>query len=997
MQMKLDEFKLRPNTHQTHIEDLVLLGKEGLEELNDKIQKTINAITNQSKEVNLTTKIDGAPAVTIWHHVDGYPDDSICLKSFVTSNKNCLSSVGAINDRYGGRADMERKLQYCLRLAQCIPYGEAWQGDCLFTDGDLNEVNIQGTDYLTFHPNKIIYAFSEDNPTYDKIKNSVFGICFHTIYKGQFGSLSQSFKVDPTRLSNVPSNYYILSPNINIGSKEDYSLNEITSEYEKLKNYESKLVSNPAYEELVNNSQFMQYWNTFENANLADKKQTNINVNTFIQDLKDYISDKLGKEYTNKLNTLKTDKGRQTAEDKYNRDLTNLSELIERNKGVLIDLVNTLNSAANVKMLLWAGFKKSKSDYNTFYKSKTKGYIHADPEGISVSDSQGNITKIVDRSTFSSFNRSDDIESGFLHNESLKEVNHININYWGTLKEDLNDKTVAFAFGRLNPPTIGHKKLVNTIAKQADDARLYLSHSQDNKKNPLSYEDKLDYCKRAFGKTVKVINSEARTVIEILNELYNEGVKNVIYVCGGDRATEMEALINKYNNVKTDKGYYNFDSINVINAGIRDEYSESPVERASASLARKYVVDNNSEAFLQIVPFNDYDGMRLFKQLRSILTGKDVESDNLEAEIKEEFGVTKLNEAPLGSADYPKHDYKYILGIIDILLSDDKELRLGTKGIEEGTFDKSRLSQKNIDALKELRNNIFGSTPDDFNKAVEGSGLKWTNIFKGQVSGYTNGPDSGNKGNAFEDQFIKNYGEFADEIKELTGYETLNSAPERTGGQNNVRPLTFHNGYVTCGATNDFNIGSTVSDVTLHTDKGDIYLSLKYGRSVTFVNSGVRKLFPPSYFEGENELTDDGKTLLKTLAIDEEKFKQVFNEYDPKARTTPKAHKDIVNVTNILKNSSRFNVFIKSVMGYGYLLVHAKGRNTEIIDLQTEADLNKFISELQYAEVQYPINGEAKRVDVLVVYPEIKFKINIRDKSGETKYPTHIMADYNFK
>ena len=82
------EFIERANTHQTHFEDLVLLGKEGLEELNDKIEKFID--TRKSKDVglNTTTKIDGSPAVFCFSSFEGYPDNSICLKTFVSNSNN---------------------------------------------------------------------------------------------------------------------------------------------------------------------------------------------------------------------------------------------------------------------------------------------------------------------------------------------------------------------------------------------------------------------------------------------------------------------------------------------------------------------------------------------------------------------------------------------------------------------------------------------------------------------------------------------------------------------------------------------------------------------------------------------------------------------------------------------------------------------------------------------------------------------------------------------
>jgi len=413
--MEITEFKERPNTHQTHFEDLVLLGSDGLGELNDKIEKFMTELSGKDTGLNTTTKIDGSPAVVCFSKFPGYPDNSICLKSFITSNKNCLSSSEEIQAKYGDRPDMAEKLLYCLQLAKCIPENEAWQGDCLYTKGDLKEVEIHGKDYLTFHPNKIIYAFSEDNPTYNTIKNSDFGICFHTIYKpAAEGKKTQTFRVDAKRLNNVPENIYVMSPALNKSTnKADYNIDEVLGQYDELKKIESQLLSNSDYEDLCDNSVFMSYWNTFENANLSDKRAVNINVDTFFDELVDYIKGKQQAAYDKKMSTLKTDKGKQKATYQFNADVIEMEDILQTNKEVIILLVKALNLAANIKMNLWNGFKKADQGYNTFYKSKSKGYIPADMEGAAMSDSEGNIVKIVDRSTFSFANRSDDIIGGW--------------------------------------------------------------------------------------------------------------------------------------------------------------------------------------------------------------------------------------------------------------------------------------------------------------------------------------------------------------------------------------------------------------------------------------------------------------------------------------------------------------------------------------------------------------------------------------------------------
>ena len=199
----------------------------------------------------------------------------------------------------------------------------------------------------------------------------------------------------------------------------------------------------------------------------------------------------------------------------------------------------------------------------------------------------------------------------------------------------MKNNTVIVAFGRMNPPTIGHLKLINKLKSLADEksdvkARLYLSHSHDDKKNPLTYEEKIDFATVAFGDKVDVMESDAKTIYSVLAELYREGFENVIYVCGEDRFDEFQG-IKEYNGKKTTKIgrpiredlYYEFDSIEIENAGHRDDNSENPEEKASASYVRKLAVEGDFVTFSEYVPFDNRTAMNLFQLLRKRLTPLD--------------------------------------------------------------------------------------------------------------------------------------------------------------------------------------------------------------------------------------------------------------------------------------------------------------------------------------------------------------------------------------
>lgn len=349
--------------------------------------------------------------------------------------------------------------------------------------------------------------------------------------------------------------------------------------------------------------------------------------------------------------------------------------------------------------------------------------------------------------------------------------------------------------------------------------------------------------------------------------------------------------------------------------------------------------------------------------------------------------------------DYTKHDYVYALAVIDKLLNGDT-IRTGAKG--ETEFDGSSL--KNSKALKDLKKNIQGSTAKDFDNAVKDAGLKWTSIFKGDFTGYSKGLETKNKGNAFEAHFIAEFDKFEPELKKLVGYKKLMGDPRPDGGKNQKRPLTFSGGKITCGPAGDNNIGHTVTDVTVPVSKcpaapdGELYLSLKYGNTVTFVNAGVKTLFTKAFFAGEEDLSGDAKALLKMLCIEPDRFREVFTSYKGKApgEKKSKAQKENIDITSKIKRNATFKTFMQSVMGYGFVLVHQSSKgDVDFIDLTTESALNEFIADIKEAHIEYPKPGEAKRVDVVIKYPKIEFKINIRSKDGGV-LPTHIMADYKF-
>ena len=184
--------------------------------------------------------------------------------------------------------------------------------------------------------------------------------------------------------------------------------------------------------------------------------------------------------------------------------------------------------------------------------------------------------------------------------------------------------TCVFTFGRFNPPTTGHEKLLDAVAGQAKKNvgapyYVFASHSENAKKDPLPYAKKVAYMKKMFPKHSKnIIVDKARNVFEIAVSLHNKGHKSIVMVVGSDRVAEFEGLLNKYNGVEARHGYYGFDNIEVVSAGERDPDAEG-VEGMSASKMRAAASANDFDNFKLGLPSRFNQGMSLFKDVRKYM------------------------------------------------------------------------------------------------------------------------------------------------------------------------------------------------------------------------------------------------------------------------------------------------------------------------------------------------------------------------------------------
>ena len=202
---------------------------------------------------------------------------------------------------------------------------------------------------------------------------------------------------------------------------------------------------------------------------------------------------------------------------------------------------------------------------------------------------------------------------------------------------EVEHSTAAFVFGRFNPPTIGHKKLYDKLASVSDVHFVFVSPTQDNKKNPLSRNQKIAIIDAQFPEMAdRIINDTSiRTIIDVMKFLQTAGHKNVTMVAGSDRVSAFEDLLNKYNGKE-----YTFDTINVVSAGTRDPDADT-LEGVSASKAREAAVQGDFDGFATMFAGSEDTKRKIYNTLRQAM--------GIKESLKDYIKQVETKEAPRGT------------------------------------------------------------------------------------------------------------------------------------------------------------------------------------------------------------------------------------------------------------------------------------------------------------------------------------------------------------
>ena len=230
---------------------------------------------------------------------------------------------------------------------------------------------------------------------------------------------------------------------------------------------------------------------------------------------------------------------------------------------------------------------------------------------------------------------------------------------------EVENNSAAFVFGRFNPPTLGHKKLFDQLKTVSDVRFVFVSHTQDKKKNPLSWNQKVSIMSAQFPEMADYVISDPniKTIIDVMKFLEKAGHKSVIMVAGSDRVKSFEELLNKYNGKE-----YNFDSIRVHSAGLRDPDADS-LEGVSASKAREAAVQGDFDGFATMFAGTDGLKKQIYDAVRQGMGVKEGLSDYIDKVDTSEAKI-KLSKDPMNFGAMGLEKYKARGPVINIPTKD---------------------------------------------------------------------------------------------------------------------------------------------------------------------------------------------------------------------------------------------------------------------------------------------------------------------------------------
>ena len=556
--------------HITHAEDRPLFhGAEGFTHAYNALHGA-HFHTKQGLNTNkLTMKYDGSPSIVYGHN----PENNkffVASKSAFNKNPKLNYTPEDIEKNHGHAPGLVEKLKAGLEhLPKIAPKKGVYQGDVMYTHNDLHKEGNK----TSFTPNTITYTASGDKAK--AINKSKMGVVTHTKYEGtNLANMHATGNVSESEFGHSPDMYHHTASYDASGAHySEQSQQKVLSELSKAKQIHEK--SGDKMYKAIHPE------HSGESGHLATYINQTVRTGEIpsTEGFKDHVSGQLKK----KFDKIKTPAKKQEIINNASSQLSH----IDKNKEHYDNLLKMHGHLANAKNELVNSLESNEGSY-----AHAIGGVASKPEGFVYNHTHNGVTeptKLVNRAEFARQNLlksrgAPATDSGLQRTAS------------GSLKSKV------MAFGRMNPPTAGHEKLVqhmhDTAKKYNADHTLVLSGSHDTKdgKNPLSPEQKLKHARNAFpGTNIVVADKDKPTLLHHASDLHDQGVTHLHFAGGSDRKP-MADLLQKYNGVKGAHGYYNFKKISFENAGERDEKAKG-VAGVSGTKLRELASSGKKEEF----------------------------------------------------------------------------------------------------------------------------------------------------------------------------------------------------------------------------------------------------------------------------------------------------------------------------------------------------------------------------------------------------------------
>ena len=402
--MNFSEFiSEQKNTHMTHIEDKVIYG--GVDGTRQAIMalRSLRDMLGGEHGGSVSVKWDGAPAV----FAGTDPSDGrffVAKKSIFNKSPKIYKTDSDIDDDTSG--DLNAKLKLALRYLPKLNIKGVLQGDFLFGQGDVKKKKIKGKDYITFHPNTILYAIPAGTVMAREIQAAKIGIVWHTSYTGDsFEGMKAQYNYDAKDLSKSKDVFFQDAmlrdmTNYTMSKKDTEEVNAYLSQAGRIFNQ----ISGSTLRQLEDNKNLAQTIETYNNT-FVRKGEVVKNTRSHVAGLIRYIKNKFKKE----IDKRTTDKGKSAQQKKLDEVLEffsdsnkrSLQQMFELQKVIILaklKLINILDKLQNVDTFL-----KTSNGYKV---TGAEGYVAIDKLG-------GDAVKIVDRMEFSYANFSPDILKGW--------------------------------------------------------------------------------------------------------------------------------------------------------------------------------------------------------------------------------------------------------------------------------------------------------------------------------------------------------------------------------------------------------------------------------------------------------------------------------------------------------------------------------------------------------------------------------------------------------